>query len=78
MAKAEGMALTPFGALGGGKFKTEEERKSGEGKNLAFEEKVHPFNHDALNKVVAVLEKLGKSQRGLLRQVLHSAMSCRR
>ncbi|CAJ2514118.1 Uu.00g022370.m01.CDS01 [Anthostomella pinea] len=28
MAKAEGMALAPWGALGGGKFKTEEERRN--------------------------------------------------
>ncbi|EON60945.1 hypothetical protein W97_00155 [Coniosporium apollinis CBS 100218] len=34
MARAEGMALAPWGALGGGKFKTEEQRNSGEGRNM--------------------------------------------
>lgn len=32
MCKDEGMALAPWGALGGGKFKTEEQRKSDEGR----------------------------------------------
>jgi aryl-alcohol dehydrogenase-like predicted oxidoreductase len=62
MAKAEGMALAPWGALGGGKFKTEEERKSGEGRNLAFLEKINPINYTAINKLVPVLEKLAKAK----------------
>ncbi|GAP84712.1 putative norsolorinic acid reductase [Rosellinia necatrix] len=33
MTKAEGMGLAPWGALGGGKFKTEEERKKNEGRS---------------------------------------------
>ncbi|KAK5624939.1 hypothetical protein RRF57_000655 [Xylaria bambusicola] len=33
MAKAEGMGLAPWGALGGGKFKTEEQRKKNEGRS---------------------------------------------
>lgn len=32
MAREEGMALAPWGALGGGKFKTEEQRKSDAGR----------------------------------------------
>ncbi|KAF4978275.1 hypothetical protein FZEAL_5313 [Fusarium zealandicum] len=32
MCKAEGMGIAPWGALGGGKFKTEEQRKSQEGR----------------------------------------------
>ena len=34
MAADEGMALAPWGALGGGNFKTEEQRKSNEGRNM--------------------------------------------
>lgn len=34
MVTMEGMALAPWGALGGGNFKTDEQRKSGEGRNL--------------------------------------------
>ena len=34
MCVAEGMALAPWGALGGGNFKTEEQRKSGEGRQM--------------------------------------------
>ncbi|KAI0100897.1 aldo/keto reductase [Nemania sp. FL0031] len=33
MTKAEGMGLAPWGALGGGKFKTEEQRKKNEGRS---------------------------------------------
>lgn len=33
MAKSEGMGLAPWGALGGGKFKTEEQRKKNEGRS---------------------------------------------
>lgn len=34
MCKAEGMAVAPWSALGGGNFKTEEQRKSTEGRNI--------------------------------------------
>ncbi|KAF2396523.1 Aldo/keto reductase [Trichodelitschia bisporula] len=34
MAREEGMALAPWGALGGGNFKTEEQFKSGEGRKM--------------------------------------------
>lgn len=34
MCEAEGMGLAPWGALGGGNYKTEEQRQSGEGRNL--------------------------------------------
>ncbi|KJZ79223.1 Norsolorinic acid reductase [Hirsutella minnesotensis 3608] len=36
MCKAEGMGLAPWGALGGGSFKSEEQRKSSEGRNTNF------------------------------------------
>jgi Aldo/keto reductase family len=34
MCRAEGMALCPWGALGGGNFKTKEQRESGEGRKM--------------------------------------------
>ena len=34
MCEAEGMGLAPWSALGGGNYKTEEQRQSGEGRNL--------------------------------------------
>lgn len=34
MCRDEGMGLAPWGALGGGNFKTEEQRKSGEGRKM--------------------------------------------
>ncbi|KAJ8120418.1 hypothetical protein ONZ43_g2867 [Nemania bipapillata] len=34
MTKSEGMGLAPWGALGGGKFKTEEQRKNAEGRSF--------------------------------------------
>ncbi|CRK14514.1 hypothetical protein BN1723_017395, partial [Verticillium longisporum] len=38
MTKAEGMGLAPWGALGGGTFKTEEQRKSQEGRKTEASE----------------------------------------
>ncbi|TDZ26264.1 Norsolorinic acid reductase B [Colletotrichum orbiculare MAFF 240422] len=38
MTKAEGMGLAPWGALGGGAFKTEEQRKSQEGRKIQASE----------------------------------------
>lgn len=38
MCKDEGMALAPWGALGGGKFKTEEQRKSDVGRKVQASE----------------------------------------
>ena len=37
MVKAEGMAMAPFGSLGGGKFKTEEQRQAQRGQGRAVE-----------------------------------------
>ena len=34
MCRAEGMGIAPWGALGGGKFKTEEQRKAQEGRKV--------------------------------------------
>ncbi|KAI1815797.1 aldo/keto reductase [Poronia punctata] len=38
MAKAEGMGLAPWGALGGGAFKTDEQRKNNEGRGASATE----------------------------------------
>lgn len=38
MCKAEGMGLAPWGALGGGKFKSAEQRKSSEGRQAKASE----------------------------------------
>ncbi|CAI0650494.1 unnamed protein product, partial [Colletotrichum noveboracense] len=50
MTKAEGMGLAPWGALGGGAFKTEEQRKSQEGRKVQASE--------AQIKISQVLEKI--------------------
>ncbi|PHH66763.1 hypothetical protein CDD81_5895 [Ophiocordyceps australis] len=52
MCKSEGMGICPWGALGGGKFKTEEQRKSSDGRNVDIEE--------ADIKTSQVLEAIGK------------------
>lgn len=38
MCRAEGMGIAPWGALGGGKFKTEEQRKAMEGRQVEASE----------------------------------------
>lgn len=50
MCKSEGMGLLPWGALGGGKFKTEEQRNSQEGRRVA------PSEEDI--KISKVLESI--------------------
>lgn len=55
MCKAEGMGLAPWGALGRGHFKTEEERKKAEGRNMSG-----PSDNDV--KVSKALEKLAKEK----------------
>lgn len=57
MALSEGMALSPWGALGGGGFKTKKQRESSEGRKIfirvAFtgkEEKVSPVLEEIANK----------------------------
>jgi len=54
MCIAEGMGLAPWGALGGGAFKTEEQRKTNEGRNRPPSE--------AAVKVSGVLESLAKKK----------------
>ena len=58
MCVAEGMGLAPWGALGGGNFKTSkqrEEMKQGEGRNM-----IPPTKNDF--KVTDVMEKLAKKK----------------
>lgn len=55
MCVQEGMALAPWGALGGGNFKTEEQRKSSEGRQMGG-----PSEHDVA--VSKVLEKKAKEK----------------
>lgn len=56
------MALCPWGALGGGNFKTEEQRKSSEGRNFG------PASEKAI-KVSQKLEAVAKSKNTLLTSV---------
>lgn len=62
MARDEGMALAPWGALGGGNFKTEEQRKAQEGR------KMQPFD-DASIKVSKVLEAVAKRKDTIMTSV---------
>ena len=62
MCEAEGMGLAPWGTLGGGKFKTEEQRQSQEGRKLG----------DASEADIAVsklLEKKAKDKGTILTSV---------
>jgi len=64
MVQAEGMALAPWGALGGGNFKTEEQRKSGEGRNI---QGMGASETDI--KVSKVLEKIANAKSTLITSV---------
>jgi aryl-alcohol dehydrogenase-like predicted oxidoreductase len=61
MARDEGMALAPWGALGGGNFKTEEQRKAQEGR------KVQPS--EAQVKISNVLEAIAKRKDTIITSV---------
>lgn len=61
MCKAESMGIAPWGALGGGKFKTEQQRKSGEGRQA------EPSENDV--KVSRVLETIAKRKNTLITSV---------
>jgi len=56
MAKDEGMGLCPWGALGGGNFKTEEQRKSHEGRKMGEAS-------EAAIKISKVLEKIAAEKK---------------
>lgn len=53
MVREEGMGLAPWGALGGGNFKTDEQRKNQEGRKLGGAS-------EAAIKISKVLESIGK------------------
>jgi len=55
MCESEGMGICPWGALGGGNFKTEEQRKSNEGRKMAG----FDVSETDLN-VSRILEKIAK------------------
>jgi len=38
MCRSEGMAICPWGSVGGGKFKTEEQRQRADGRNTSYSE----------------------------------------
>ncbi|KAI2785519.1 Aldo/keto reductase [Daldinia loculata] len=61
MCRSEGMGIAPWGALGGGKFKTEEQRKSGAGR------KVQATEDDI--KVSKVLEAVAKRKNTLITSI---------
>ncbi|GKT80107.1 norsolorinic acid reductase [Colletotrichum tofieldiae] len=61
MTKSEGMGLAPWGSLGGGAFKTEEQRKSQEGRKVQASE--------AQIKISQVLEKIAKNKNTIITSV---------
>lgn len=61
MARDEGMALAPWGALGGGTFKTEQQRVSQEGRRVP--------SSDAAVRVSRVLEEIARERNTVLTSV---------
>lgn len=64
MCASEGMGLAPWGALGGGKFKSAEQRKSGEGRS----EEVVKVSEAAI-KISKVLEKIAERKKSLITSI---------
>jgi len=58
----EGMSLAPWGALGGGKFKSKEQRESGEGRKMGGA-------GEAEIKISEVLEKVAKEKNSIITSV---------
>ena len=70
MAQSEGMALCPWGALGGGKFKSDVQRESGEGRKVAHDDTTIAVSK-ALEKVA---HRKGSSITGVaMAYVMHKA-----
>lgn len=61
MVQAEGMALAPWGALGGGSFKTEAQRQSQEGRKVQVSE--------SQIKISKVLESIAKRKNTIITSV---------
>jgi aryl-alcohol dehydrogenase-like predicted oxidoreductase len=59
------MGMAPWGALGGGNFKTEEQRQNAEGRNAATFGGVS----EAAQKISKVLEKIANNKKTLLTSV---------
>ncbi|KAI5363316.1 Putative NADP-dependent oxidoreductase domain-containing protein [Septoria linicola] len=66
MCEAEGMGLAPWGALGGGDFKTEQQRKEQGGRNMAITGR--PPNERAI-EVAKVLEKVAERKGSIITSV---------
>lgn len=62
MVRDEGMALAPWGALGGGAFKTDDEKAKGEGRNMRAQS-------DNQRAVTVVLDRLAKAKGTLITSV---------
>jgi len=62
MCKAEGLALAPWGALGSGRFKTEEQLKEYEEKGEATRKFMRGGIDDSTRAVTKILEKIAKSR----------------
>ncbi|KAI9660216.1 MAG: hypothetical protein M1831_003523 [Alyxoria varia] len=63
MCQAEGMGIAPWSALGGGKFKTKEQRESGEGRKPLGEVSQHDLH------ISEVLEKIAKKHNTIMTSV---------
>ena len=61
MAREEGMALAPWGSLGGGNFKTEEQRKKQDGRQV-------PASEDQI-KMSRVLETVAKRKNTIITSI---------
>jgi len=62
MCKSEGMALAPWGSLGGGRFKTEEQIKEYESKGEATRKFMRGGIDEKTKNLTKVLEKIAKSK----------------
>jgi aryl-alcohol dehydrogenase-like predicted oxidoreductase len=69
MCEAEGMGIVPWGALGSGNYKTEEQRQKSEGRSL-------PEIPEADLAVSKVLELMGKEKGTIMTSVAYDQNSC--
>ena len=69
MCEAEGMGIVPWGALGSGNYKTEEQRQKSEGRSL-------PEIPEADLAVSKVLELMAKEKGTIMTSVAYDQNSC--
>jgi aryl-alcohol dehydrogenase-like predicted oxidoreductase len=69
MCEAEGMGIVPWGALGSGNYKTEEQRQKSEGRSL-------PEIPEADLAVSKILELMGKEKGTIMTSVAYDQNSC--